>query len=99
MSFKGRYILSAAKLTREDILKIMKVTEEMEKITKTEKVIVLMSDMLITVLSPKSSTPIRLPFETAVYRLGAKSIIVASTSSSSVAKGESLEDTEKTVYR
>ena len=66
MSFKGRYILSAAKLTREDILKIMKVTEEMEKIAKTEKVIVLMSDMLITVLFPESSATIRLPFETAV---------------------------------
>lgn len=96
-NFKGRDIISTAELSREDIMEIMKVTGEMEERVKKERITDLMSDKVVAVLFMEPSTRTRLSFETAVQRLGAKPITVASAASSSAAKGESLADTARTV--
>jgi aspartate carbamoyltransferase len=96
-SFKGRDIISTAELSKEEFLEIMKVTEQMENLVKEKRVSDIMADKLVAVLFLEPSTRTRLSFETAVHRLGAKPITVASAASSSAAKGESLADTARTV--
>jgi aspartate carbamoyltransferase len=97
MGFAGRDILSMEDLGREDILAIMKTTARMEKIFKEEKMSGLLSDKMVAIIFLEPSTRTRLSFETAVLRLGAKPITIADPKSSSAAKGESLEDTARTV--
>ncbi|MBN2051093.1 MAG: aspartate carbamoyltransferase [Spirochaetales bacterium] len=97
MSFKGRDILSTVDMSKEDFLEIMKVTGKMEELTKKEPVSNLLSDKIVAVLFMEPSTRTRLSFETAIHRLGAKAITVASAASSSAAKGETLADTAMTL--
>src|SRR6056297_746238 len=94
---EGCDIISTADLSRDDIMEIMEVTKKMEEIVKKDRVSSMMSDKVVAVLFMEPSTRTRLSFETAVQRLGARPITVASAASSSAAKGESLADTAKTV--
>ena len=97
MSFKGRDILTTETLSKDDILEIMNVSAQMEELVQKERVGSLMSDKLVAVLFLEPSTRTRLSFVTAVHRLGAKPVIVADAKSSSQSKGETLEDTARTV--
>jgi aspartate carbamoyltransferase catalytic subunit len=97
MNFTGRDILSTEDLSREDILQILRVTARMEKLARTKRVAALLADRLVAVIFLEPSTRTRLSFETAIQRLGARSITVADPKSSSAAKGESLTDTARTV--
>ena len=97
MSFEGRDILSTEDMTKEEILEIMKVSAKMEDLVQTKHVSDLLADKVVAVIFLEPSTRTRLSFETAVKRLGAKSITVADAKSSSAAKGESLADTARTV--
>ncbi len=97
MNFTGRDILSTEELSREEVLEILRVTARMEKITKTKRISGLLADRLVAVIFLEPSTRTRLSFETAIARLGARCVTVADPKSSSAAKGESLEDTARTV--
>lgn len=97
MSFKGRDILTTETLSKDDILEIMNVSARMEELVQKERVGSLLSDKLVAVLFLEPSTRTRLSFVTAVHRLGAKPVIVADAKSSSQSKGETLEDTARTV--
>ena len=97
MSFEGRDILSTEDLSKDDLLEIMKVTGKMEQLVQTEHVSDLLADKVVAVIFLEPSTRTRLSFETAVRRLGARSITVADAKSSSAAKGESLADMGRTV--
>ena len=97
MSFEGRDILSTEDLSKSDLLEIMKVTAKMEDLVKKEHVSDLLSDKVVAVIFLEPSTRTRLSFETAVKRLGARSITVADAKSSSASKGESLADMARTV--
>ncbi len=97
MNFKDRDILTTVDLTREEILKIMQVSADMEAIVRKERVSSLMSDKVIAIIFLEPSTRTRLSFETAVYRLGASPIIVSDAKSSSASKGEDLADTARTI--
>ncbi|MBN1837306.1 MAG: aspartate carbamoyltransferase [Spirochaetales bacterium] len=97
MSFEGRDILTTEDLSREDILEIMRVSAEMERIAVEERISTLLADKLVAVIFLEPSTRTRLSFETAVQRLGARCITVSDAKSSSAAKGESLADTARTV--
>lgn len=97
MSFKGRDILTTETLSKDDILEIINVSARMEELVRKERVGSLMSDKLVAVLFLEPSTRTRLSFVTAVHRLGAKPVIVADAKSSSQSKGETLEDTARTV--
>jgi aspartate carbamoyltransferase len=97
MSFAGRDILSTEDLSREDILEILEVTAQMEKMVRKRPVSDLLQDKLVAIIFLEPSTRTRLSFETAVQRLGAKPITVADAKSSSVQKGETLADMAETV--
>jgi len=97
MSFEGRDILSTEDLTREEILKIMGITAKMEDLFRTQHISDLLADKVVAVIFLEPSTRTRLSFETAIKRLGAKSITVADAKTSSAAKGETLADTARTV--
>ena len=97
MSFKGKDILSTEKMTKEEILEIMGVTAKMEDLFRTRHVSDLLADKMVAVIFLEPSTRTRLSFETAIKRLGAKSITVADAKTSSAAKGETLADTARTV--
>jgi len=97
MSFAGKDILTTETLSREEILHILEVASRMEEVCKKEHVSSLLADKLVAIIFLEPSTRTRLSFETAAHRLGAKPITVADAKSSSTQKGESLEDTARTV--
>lgn len=94
-SFLGRDIVSMKDLSRDEIDFILDRATEMEPIAERG------SDMLrgriMATLFFEPSTRTRLSFESAMLRLGGGVIGFAEPGVSSVAKGESLRDTIKTV--
>lgn len=97
MNFEGKDILSTEEMTKADIQEILGVSAKMEELCRTRHVSDLLADKIVAVIFLEPSTRTRLSFETAVKRLGAKSITVADAKSSSAAKGETLADTARTV--
>ncbi|HIE15266.1 TPA: aspartate carbamoyltransferase [Candidatus Bathyarchaeota archaeon] len=95
MKFEGRDIISIKDFSREEINYILGIASEMEHLAKKG------SDMLqgkiLATLFFEPSTRTRLSFETAIYKLGGKTIGFAEPSVSSVKKGESLADTIRVV--
>jgi aspartate carbamoyltransferase catalytic subunit len=77
----------------QEILRILDLTEEFEK-RPTRK---LLEGKVIATLFFEPSTRTRLSFESAVSRLGGKIVGFSDASSSSVSKGETLNDTIRTV--
>ena len=50
MNFEGRDIISAVDFSKEDILQIMQVTADMEKVCRAVHVSSLLSDKLVAVI-------------------------------------------------
>ncbi len=94
-SFLGRDIVSMKDLSREDIDFILDRATEMEPIADRGSDI--LRGRIMATLFFEPSTRTRLSFESAMLRLGGGVIGFAEPSASSVAKGESLRDTIKTV--
>lgn len=90
---KNRSLVSIDDFSTEEILRILNLTEEFEK-QPTGK---LLDGKVIATLFFEPSTRTRLSFESAINRLGGKIIGFADASSSSVSKGETLNDTIRTV--
>jgi len=90
---KSRSLVSIDDFSTEEILKILDLTEEFEK-QPTQK---LLEGKVIATLFFEPSTRTRLSFESAVNRLGGKIVGFSDSSSSSVSKGETLNDTIRTV--
>ena len=90
---KNRSLVSIDDLTTDEILKILNLAEEFQKTPPQP----LLSGKVIASLFFEPSTRTRLSFESAINRLNGKVIGFSETSSSSVSKGESLNDTIKTV--
>ncbi|HHF09748.1 MAG TPA: aspartate carbamoyltransferase, partial [Methanomicrobia archaeon] len=95
MNMKNRDIISIRDMTKEDIEYILKKSEEMEKNMKKNKN--LLNGYVLSTLFFEPSTRTRLSFESAMNKLGGRVISVAQPKASSVAKGETLADTVKTV--
>jgi len=95
LKFEGRDIISIKDFTREEIDYILKVAEEMEPAAKRGSD--MLKDKILATLFFEPSTRTRLSFETAMYKLGGKTIGFAEPSVSSVRKGESLADTVRVV--
>ncbi len=97
LEFKGADILSAQKLSRSDIDRIVETAELFLPEAGKEKVSGLLTGKLLASLFYEPSTRTRLSFETAMQRLGGRVITVVGMEFSSLAKGESLYDTAKVV--
>jgi aspartate carbamoyltransferase catalytic subunit len=89
----NRSLVSIDDFSTEEILKILDLTEEFER-EPTSK---LLDGKVIATLFFEPSTRTRLSFESAINRLGGKIVGFSDASSSSVTKGETLNDTIRTV--
>lgn len=94
-AFKGRDVLSALDLTREDLDIIMNTGGYYEGLLAQNKIIKDMEGKVMASLFYEPSTRTRLSFETAMLRLGGSVITVAESATnqiSSTAKGETMHD-------
>ncbi|NCB30441.1 MAG: aspartate carbamoyltransferase [Clostridia bacterium] len=95
--FKGMDILNGYQFTNQQLCHIMNTAADYERRVKAGEVIRDMEGMVVASLFFEPSTRTRLSFETAINRTGAKCISMADAKASSTAKGETLEDTIRTV--
>ena len=96
-SFKGKDILHGNQFSRKDIEAIVKIASILEKELKKKDSLALLKGKILATLFYEPSTRTRLSFEAAMQRLGGGVISMGSVESSSVAKGETLTDTARTV--
>lgn len=93
--FKGRHFISMREYNRAELDYMLNVADEMVQLEKQG------SDMakgkVLASLFFEPSTRTRLSFETAMFRLGGNVTTVADPATSSAKKGESFEDTIRTV--
>ncbi|MBM4340351.1 MAG: aspartate carbamoyltransferase [Deltaproteobacteria bacterium] len=94
---KGKDILHGNQFTKKDVETILKVASEFEKELKKKDSLSLLKGKILATLFFEPSTRTRLSFEAAMQRLGGGVISMGSVESSSVAKGETLADTARTV--
>jgi len=97
VDFEGLDILSGKQFTREGLDQILEVAGEMDERVKAERSLDLLDGYVMGSLFFEPSTRTRLSFETAMKRLGGGVVGFAQAGTSSVAKGESLNDTIRTV--
>jgi aspartate carbamoyltransferase catalytic subunit len=90
---KTRSLVSIDDLTTGEIMKILKLAAEFEKSPVQE----ILHGKVVATLFFEPSTRTRLSFESAVSKLGGKVIGFTDSSTSSVSKGETLNDTIRTV--
>ncbi|MFW9934079.1 MAG: aspartate carbamoyltransferase [Candidatus Thorarchaeota archaeon] len=97
VSLKVRNLISIADLSTKEILAILDRADKMEPIARGTNSSRLLQGKILAALFYEPSTRTRLSFESAMARLQGSSITVADVGASSVAKGESLADTIRTV--
>jgi len=90
---KTRSLVSIDDLSTAEIMKILKLAAEFEKNPVQD----ILHGKVVATLFFEPSTRTRLSFESAVNKLGGKIIGFTDASSSSVSKGETLNDTIRTV--
>jgi len=95
--FKGKDILHGNQFSRKDLDEIINVASDFEKELKKKDSLTLLKGKILATLFFEPSTRTRLSFEAAMQRLGGGVISLGSVESSSVAKGETLADTVRTV--
>jgi aspartate carbamoyltransferase catalytic subunit len=96
-NFKGKDVLHGNQFSKRDIEAIIKTASNFEKELKKKDSLTLLKGKILATLFYEPSTRTRLSFETAMQRLGGGVISMGSVESSSVAKGETLTDTARTV--
>jgi aspartate carbamoyltransferase catalytic subunit len=96
-SLLGEHFLSASQLSKEGVVEVLEVAEAFAEVSRRSmrRVPALRGKLVATVFF-EESTRTRLSFETAAKRLSADVANLA-VAASSVAKGESLRDTARTV--
>ena len=97
MSFEGRDLISLKEYSNEEIMEILNVAEAMVHIAKREKTSDIHKNHILATVFFEPSTRTRLSFTSAMYRLGGKVVDMGVISQSSIAKGESLADTLRTI--
>ncbi len=97
LDLKGKDILDGAQFTREEIDGIMEVADDFRKQLDRHPGLDLLKGYVLGALFFEPSTRTRLSFETAMHRLGGGVVGFSSAESTSVAKGETLADTIRTV--
>lgn len=95
-AFHRRHILSVKQFSRNDLHSLFSIAHEMRKLTERNSAIELLRGRVLCTLFYEPSTRTSASFEAAMLRLGGK-VVAVPVDRSSVLKGESLEDTIRTV--
>ncbi|CAM1511331.1 Fc.00g088440.m01.CDS01 [Cosmosporella sp. VM-42] len=95
-SFKNTHVLSVKQYSRADLHLLFTVAQEMRLGVQREGVLDILRGRVLTTLFYEPSTRTSASFDAAMQRLGGRTIPI-STSHSSVQKGESLQDTLRTL--
>ena len=93
----ARHILSCKDFSYNEIMLVMKYTQYIEQQYKKHGFLDILRGKILATLFFEPSTRTRLSFETAMYRLGGQVITVEQGSSSSINKGETLEDMARVI--
>ena len=96
-NFKGRDIINGYDFSNQDLCHIMDTAMIYEKRVKNGEAIRDLDGMVVATLFFEPSTRTRLSFQAAINRVGARCIDLGNASVSSQAKGETWQDTLKTV--
>jgi len=88
---KNRDIISIKEFTSNDLIEIFKEAYEMERDIGSKKDI--LSDKILALAFFEPSTRTMFSFQSAMYRLGGKTLIFKEIETTSIAKGETLGDT------
>lgn len=95
---RGKDILTAEQFSKEEAWLILGTAEALDDALEKKRSLDLLRGYLLATLFFEPSTRTRLSFEAAMHRLGGEVISVAQAmTAASVAKGESLADTARTV--
>ena len=94
--FKQRHILSVAQFTRQDLHLLFTVAQEMYLAVTRQGIVDILKGRLLCTLFYEPSTRTSASFDAAMQRLGGRTVAIA-TSHSSAQKGESLQDTVRTL--
>ncbi|KAF0266864.1 hypothetical protein FOG48_04049 [Hanseniaspora uvarum] len=94
--FLHRHILSVNQFKRSDFHALFAVAQELRSLVQRDGVLDLMKGKLITTIFYEPSTRTSSSFIAAMERLGGRTVNI-NTSSSSVKKGETLQDTIRTL--
>ncbi|POR33660.1 Protein pyrABCN [Tolypocladium paradoxum] len=94
--FTKAHVLSVKQYTRADLHLLFTVAQEMRLCVQREGVLNLLRGKVLCTLFYEPSTRTSASFDAAMQRLGGRTIAI-STSSSSVQKGETLQDTLRTL--
>ena len=97
MEFKGLDIVSIRDLTREQIEFVLDLSEKMIPYARGEKYTKMLEGRILANLFFEPSTRTRMSFETAMARLGGRTLEMSHPSMMSIAKGETLADTIRMV--
>jgi ornithine carbamoyltransferase len=91
-------VLSIQDLSSKEILSIIKLAGKLKKQLKNEKSRQLLRGKVIGLLFQKPSTRTRVSFETGVFQMGGNTIYL-NTNDIQLSRGESIEDTARTLSR
>lgn len=94
--FLRRHILSVGQFTRSDLHRLFAMAQEMRLAVERVGVLDILRGRLLTTLFFEPSTRTASSFDAAMQRLGGR-VVAVSTSTSSAKKGETLQDTIRTM--
>lgn len=95
-SFKNQHVLSVTQYTRSDLHLLFTVAQEMRLGVQREGVLDILRGRVLCTMFYEPSTRTSASFDAAMQRLGGRTVSIA-TSHSSVQKGESLQDSLRTL--
>ncbi|KAJ2326645.1 Carbamoyl-phosphate synthase, partial [Coemansia sp. RSA 2681] len=93
--FYMKHVLSVRQFTREDLHLLFAVAQEMRTVVQRSGMLPLLAGRVMAAVFYEPSSRTSSSFQTAMLRLGGQ-VFTANSESSSVAKGETLEDTVRT---
>ena len=94
--FKQRHILSVSEFNRQDLHLLFTVAQEMKLGVVRQGILDILKGRLLCTLFYEPSTRTSASFDAAMQRLGGRTVAIA-TSHSSTQKGETLQDTIRTI--
>ncbi len=94
--FQNRHVLSVSQYSRQDLHLLFTVAQEMRIGVQRSGIIPILASRVLCTIFYEPSTRTSASFDTAMQRLGGRTVII-NTDHSSTQKGESLQDTIRTL--